>query len=82
MLLGNLITIASFLVLFTTHLLPEAGRLPVLIIALIIHKIGYSLQASVTKAGQSVLTSDPKQRPLFNVFDGIFMIFVFTGGQI
>lgn len=82
MLLGNLITIASFLVLFTTHLLPTAGRLPVLIIALIIHKIGYSLQASVTKAGQSVLTSDPKQRPLFNIFDGIFMIFVFTGGQI
>ncbi|MGP6146730.1 MFS transporter [Jeotgalibaca sp. A122] len=82
MLMGNLITIASFLILFTTHLLPEPARLPVLVVALIIHKIGYSLQASVTKAGQSVLTSDPKQRPMFNISDGIFMIFVFTGGQI
>lgn len=82
MLMGNFITIASFLALFTTHLLPEALRLPVLAVALIIHKIGYSLQASVTKAGQTVLTSDPKQRPMFNISDGIFMIFVFTGGQI
>lgn len=82
MLLGNFITILSFSVLFTTHLLPESARLIVLIIALLVHKIGYSLQASVTKAGQSVLTNDPKQRPMFNISDGIFMILVFTGGQI
>lgn len=82
MLLGNLITIVSFLILFTTHTLPNAARLPVLVVALLVHKIGYSLQASVTKAGQSVLTNDPKQRPLFNISDGIFMIFTFTGGQI
>lgn len=81
-LMGNVITILSFLILFTTHSLPQGARLLVLILALIVHKIGYSLQASVTKAGQSVLTNDPKQRPLFNIADGIFMIFVFTGGQI
>lgn len=82
MFLGNLVTILSFLILFATHMLPEPARLPVLIIALLVHKIGYSLQASCTKAGQSVLTNDPKQRPLFNISDGIFMIFTFTGGQI
>lgn len=81
-LLGNLITILSFVVLFTTHMLPEGARLIVLILALLVHKIGYSLQASVTKAGQTVLTNDPKQRPLFNISDGIFTIFTFTGGQI
>lgn len=81
-LLGNLITILSFVVLFTTHLLPEGARLLVLVAALLIHKIGYSLQASVTKAGQTVLTNDPKQRPMFNISDGIFTIFAFTGGQI
>lgn len=80
--LGNIITILSFLVLFSTHLLPEGARYIVLIIALLVHKIGYSLQASVTKAGQTVLTNDPKQRPMFNISDGIFTIFVFTGGQI
>lgn len=82
MILGNLITILSFAVLFTTHLLPESMRLIVLILALLVHKVGYSLQASVTKAGQSVLTNDPKQRPMFNISDGIFTIFAFTGGQI
>lgn len=80
--LGNIITILSFLVLFSTHLLPEGARYIVLILALLVHKIGYSLQASVTKAGQTVLTNDPKQRPMFNISDGIFTIFVFTGGQI
>lgn len=82
MLAGNIITILSFGVLFTTHLLPQSIRLVVLIIALLVHKIGYSLQASVTKAGQSVLTNDPQQRPMFNISDGIFTIFVFTGGQM
>lgn len=81
-LLGNLITILSFVVLFTTHMLPEGARLIVLVLALLVHKIGYSLQASVTKAGQTVLTNDPKQRPMFNISDGIFTIFTFTGGQI
>lgn len=81
-LLGNFVTILSFVVLFTTHLLPESARLIVLVVALLVHKIGYSLQASVTKAGQTVLTNDPKQRPMFNISDGIFTIFTFTGGQI
>ena len=80
--LGNVITIISFLILFSTHLLPESFQLIVLVVSLLVHKIGYSLQASVTKAGQTVLTNDPKQRPLFNISDGIFTIFVFTGGQI
>lgn len=81
-LIGNAITILSFAILFTTHLLPEGARLIVLVIALLVHKVGYSLQATVTKAGQTVLTNDPKQRPIFNIFDGIFTIGVFTGAQI
>jgi Na+/melibiose symporter-like transporter len=79
---GNIISILSFILLFSTHKLPMSARLAVLVVALVIHKIGYSLQASVTKAGQTVLTNDPKQRPLFGIFDGIFNIGVFTGGQI
>lgn len=82
MLLGNVISILSYLILFTTHMWPFVARIAVLVVALIVHKIGYSFQASVTKAGQTVLTNDPKQRPLFAVFDGVFNIGVFTGGQI
>lgn len=81
-LIGNIITALSFVMLFSTHLLPRGIHIIMLIASLIVHKTGYSLQASVTKAGQTVLTNDPKQRPLFAVFDGIFNIAVFTGGQI
>lgn len=82
MIIGNLILILSYIMIFSTHRWPDAAKMVVFVLALLVHKIGYSLQASVTKAGQTVLTNDPEQRPLFGVFDGIFNIGVFTGGQI
>ena len=33
--------------------------------------IGYTFQTSVTRAGQTVLTNDPKQRPMFTIFNTI-----------
>lgn len=81
MAIGNIITAISFIILFQTHLVSEGWRFPILVIALLIHKVGYSLQASVTKAGQAALTNDPKQRPVFSMFDGIFTTLIFTGGQ-
>ena len=33
--------------------------------------IGYTFQTSVTRSAQSVLTNDPKQRPLFSIFNTI-----------
>lgn len=33
--------------------------------------IGYTFQTSVTRAAQAVLTNDPKQRPLFTIFNTI-----------
>lgn len=33
--------------------------------------IGYTFQTSVTRAGQAVLTNDPKQRPLFTIFNTV-----------
>lgn len=33
--------------------------------------IGYTCQTSVTRAAQAVLTNDPKQRPLFTIFNTI-----------
>ena len=33
--------------------------------------IGYTFQTSCTRAGQTVLTNDPKQRPLFTIFNTI-----------
>ena len=33
--------------------------------------IGYTFQTSVTRSGQTVLTNDPKQRPLFTIFNTV-----------
>ena len=33
--------------------------------------IGYTFQTSVTRSGQTVLTNDPQQRPLFTIFNTI-----------
>lgn len=80
--IGNIISILSFLLLFNIDYFGKELAMPLFIIALIIHKIGYSLQATVTKAGQAALTNDPKQRPIFNIFDGIATSILFSGGQM
>ncbi|THE12842.1 glucuronide permease [Bacillus timonensis] len=83
MIIGNIILAGSVLVLYNvTHLIPESFRLLFFILIYAIHIIGYTCQTSVTKAAQTVLTNDPKQRPLFAVFDGIFVTLLFTGGQV
>ncbi len=33
--------------------------------------VGYTLQTSVTRSGQTVLTNDPNQRPLFTIFNTV-----------
>lgn len=80
--LGNILLALSIVLMFSTHNLPQGWRLVFLIMAFVIHKIGYSLQGTVTKAGQTVLTNDTKQRPLYAIFDGIYNIILFTGGQM
>ena len=33
--------------------------------------LGYTFQTSVTRAGQTVLTNDPNQRPMFTIFNTV-----------
>lgn len=81
--LGNIISAGTILVIYNiTHQLPASTQFLFFTAMLIINKIGYSLQTSVTKAAQTVLTNNPKQRPLYAIFDGIYNVGVFTGGQI
>ena len=44
-----------------------------------LYYIGYTCQCVVTKSAQTCLTNDPKQRPLFAIFDSIFVIFGYIG---
>lgn len=77
--LGNGIMIASIITLFqTTHLIPESFRLIYFLLVYAVYVFGYSLQTTVTKTGQNVITNDPKQRPLFSMFDGIFTLIFYS----
>ncbi|AQQ54623.1 MFS transporter [Planococcus lenghuensis] len=83
MVMGNIILAGSILVMYNfTHLLPESLQLVFFIAIYGIYIIGYTFQTACTKAAQTVLTNDPKQRPLFAVFDGVYNTLLFVGGQV
>ena len=83
MIIGNImLATLSGLMIFTTHLLPEGFRLIYFIILYGIYIFGYTFQTACTKAAQTVLTNNPKRRPMFTLFDGIFNTGLFIGGQM
>ncbi len=73
MVIGNGIMAVSVIFLYIfTPLVQGAFAKYVLFVGLYaVWVIGYTFQTSVTRAAQPVLTDDPKQRPLFTVFNTI-----------
>lgn len=73
MVIGNGIMAVSVLLLYClTPLIPREWmglRYAAFIALYAVWVIGYTFQTSVTRAGQSVLTNDPNQRPLFTIFN-------------
>lgn len=84
MVLGNVIlAVCSFLIFFLVPSLPEgAARVIVFFLLNALYYIGYTFQCVVTKSAQSCVTNDPKQRPLFAVFDAVYNLVLWTGGGI
>jgi Na+/melibiose symporter-like transporter len=93
-LLGN-VTMAGSAVLmyFGTRLIPnDANFLKYFFFTLFyaLYVIGYTFQTACTKSGQTCMTNDPKQRPMFTIFNtvasligmGVIQIFaVVIGGK-
>ena len=75
MVIGNAIMAISVLILYLiTPMIPETmmvARYAAFILLYAVWVIGYTFQTSVTRSGQTVLTNDPKQRPLFTIFNTI-----------
>ena len=75
MVIGNVIMATSTIVLYMiTPLIPATmqwARYVAFVVLYAIWVIGYTFQTSVTRSGQTVLTNDPKQRPLFTIFNTI-----------
>lgn len=82
MVIGQVILFATSFILFhVTHLLPDNTilRFVFFIFVSMFYYVGYTFQCVVTKSAQSCLTNDPKQRPLFAVFDAVFNTVLFAG---
>ena len=75
MVIGNAIMAISVILLYcVTPLIPESmmwARYTAYVALYAVWVIGYTFQTSVTRAAQPVLTNDPKQRPLFTIFNTI-----------
>ena len=75
MAIGNLIMAVSILVLYgITPMIPDTmmwARYAAFVGLYFVWVIGYPFQTSCTRSGQTVLTNDPKQRPLFTIFNTV-----------
>ena len=75
MAIGNLIMAVSILVLYgITPIIPDTmmwARYAAFVGLYFVWVIGYTFQTSCTRSGQTVLTNDPKQRPLFTIFNTV-----------
>ena len=75
MVIGNVIMAISVILLYIfTPMIPETmmwARYGAFTLLYAVWVIGYTYQTSVTRAAQAVLTNDPKQRPLFTIFNTI-----------
>ena len=83
MVAGNILMAASAVLLFaTTHLIPKWVRIPYFIIIYAIFIIGYTFQTVVAKSGQTIITNNPKKRPLSTYFDSIFIMAAYGGSAL
>lgn len=90
MIIGNVLLALSLLVMMVFFRgIPDslsALRWVVYIVSYIIYVIGYTCQCAVTKAGQTCLTNDPKQRSQFVVWNmigqlgSIVLVNIMAGG--
>ena len=75
MILGSATMAVSVILLYIiTPLIPES-MMPLRYVAFVVFYfiwvIGYTFQTSCTRAGQTVLTNDPNQRPMFTIFNTV-----------
>lgn len=71
--IGNVTLFVTTWLMF--NIVPKFGagvRLPLFIVIYLIYILGYTAQCVVTKSAQTCLTNDPKQRPIFAMFDTVY----------
>lgn len=75
MILGSVVMAVSVIALYVLlPLIPDTmmpARYVGFTVVYFIWVLGYTFQTSVTRAGQTVLTNDPNQRPMFTIFNTV-----------
>ena len=75
MVFGNAVmAVSAVLMYFGTRLIPESAmswRYISFTFIYMVYVIGYTFQTACTKSGQTCITNDPKQRPLFTIFNTV-----------
>jgi Na+/melibiose symporter-like transporter len=80
MILGNLLmAVSSLFLFFCSHSMPKGLRLPVFVFCYIIFVVGYTFQMLIAKSGQTVMTNNPKIRPISTYFDSLFITSAYGG---
>lgn len=78
-LIGNAVLFLTTLLMFrVVPNLSSAVRFPVFLVIYLIYIVGYTCQCVVTKSAQTCLTNDPKQRPVFAMFDTVYNLFALS----
>ena len=78
MVLGNLLMIVAMVLLYLTGTM-GAGKLFAFLACYALYVFGYTFQFCITRAAQTVLTNDPKQRPVLAMFDMVLNIVLYVG---
>ena len=79
MIVGNIIIVMSLIAIFNCPItLSTSSKYAYTTIFYFVYVIGYTFQTACTKGAQAALTNNPKQRPLFSVFDGIYNTLLFS----
>ncbi len=83
MLAGNVImAISAVLLHFTTHEVNKYVRIPYFVIIYGLFVVGFTFQTVVAKSGQTILTDNPKQRPVSTYFDSMFVMAAYGGTAV
>lgn len=80
MMIGNVIQMAGLLAIFNCPTgFSVAAKYIYTSIWYVVYVLGYTCQTACTKGAQAALTNDPKQRPVFSMFNAIFNVVFMQG---
>lgn len=78
---GSLLSNTMFIILFSgIDFGSKTTNLVFLVLIYMVWVVGYTFQTSISKAGQNVISSDPKQRTTLNAISGLMTMVVFMVG--